>query len=137
MKSTEMEFWDNRYRAGKTPWDFGGIPSALAAYFNDFPAARVDSRLWIGMEVRAFHERGWMCWLWIIRRLPSNARDRCWALSPQSHARRFLRTTGGSKFDVIYGARFCARCPGLATIRAAHGGFARQRRQVDRVVPVR
>lgn len=29
-----MEFWDSRYRAGKTPWDFGGIPAALSEYLR-------------------------------------------------------------------------------------------------------
>ncbi len=25
MKARDREFWDSRYRAGRTPWDFGGV----------------------------------------------------------------------------------------------------------------
>src|SRR5690242_1332228 len=60
MQSTEMEFWDSRYRAGKTPWDFGGIPAALAAYLQTASPRRVlIPGCGSGYEVQAFHERGW------------------------------------------------------------------------------
>lgn len=60
MKSTEIEFWDSRYRAGKTPWNFGGVPSALAKYLQAAsPQRALIPGCGSGYEVRAFHECGW------------------------------------------------------------------------------
>src|SRR5665213_2943240 len=60
MKSTEIEFWDSRYRAGKTPWDFGGVPSALVKYLQTAsPQRALIPGCGSGYEMRAFHERGW------------------------------------------------------------------------------
>src|SRR3974390_1249051 len=32
LDSSQTRFWTNRWEAGKTPWDLGGIPPALAAF---------------------------------------------------------------------------------------------------------
>lgn len=34
MKTTKSEFWESRYRSGKTPWDFRGVPAALVGYLK-------------------------------------------------------------------------------------------------------
>lgn len=58
--SPSTEFWDSRYSAGKTPWDFGGIPAALQSYLITARPGRVlIPGCGSGYEVRAFHERGW------------------------------------------------------------------------------
>lgn len=31
---TTPGFWDERYRTGNTPWDFGGVPTALKSYLR-------------------------------------------------------------------------------------------------------
>ena len=55
-----VEFWDSRYRSGKTPWDYGGVPAALLNYLQTAQPGRVlIPGCGSGYEVRAFHERGW------------------------------------------------------------------------------
>ena len=61
MKPTEADFWDSRYRAGRTPWDFRGAPRALTEFLR---TTGTRGRALIpgcgsGYEVRAFHEHGW------------------------------------------------------------------------------
>lgn len=58
--STQVDFWDSRYAAGKTPWDFGGVPAALRSFLA---RARQPGRVLIpgcgsGYEVQAFHDAG-------------------------------------------------------------------------------
>lgn len=59
--SSQTIFWTKRWEAGKTPWDFGGVPPALVAFLKREPTA---TRVLIpgcgtGYEVRAFHETGY------------------------------------------------------------------------------
>src|SRR5260370_27266352 len=58
--SGRPEFWDARYAAGETPWDFHGVPAALNAFLK---TSQVGSVLIPGCgaayEVRAIHEAGW------------------------------------------------------------------------------
>jgi ubiquinone/menaquinone biosynthesis C-methylase UbiE len=59
--STDPEFWSCRYEAGKTPWDFGGVPAALNSFLSG--AAGSGKVLIPGCgssyEVRAFHDAGY------------------------------------------------------------------------------
>jgi len=114
MKSTEMEFWDSRYRAGKTPWDFGGIPAALARYLRTTSPRRVlIPGCGSGYEVRAFHECGWEVLavdyspaaLERARRVLGNLADKI-VLGDF-----FARDFGGRKFDVIYERTFLCSLP--------------------------
>ena len=59
--STQSEFWNKRWNAGKTPWDLGGVPLTLMSFLS---RARTPTRVLIpgcgsGYEVRAFHEAGY------------------------------------------------------------------------------
>ena len=59
--SNQPDFWTVRYAAGKTPWDFGGVPSALKSFLERTPG---PGRILIpgcgtGYEVRAFHAAGY------------------------------------------------------------------------------
>ena len=49
--STHPDFWTIRYAAGKTPWDFGGVPAALKSFLASifYSRQRTDPglRLWI------------------------------------------------------------------------------------------
>jgi len=59
--SNQPDFWTVRYAAGKTPWDFGGVPSALKSFLD---RSSVRGRILIpgcgsGYEVQAFHAAGY------------------------------------------------------------------------------
>jgi len=59
--STDQEFWSRRYEAGKTPWDFGGVPAALNLFLSMSPG---PGKVLIpgcgsGYEVRAFNDAGY------------------------------------------------------------------------------
>lgn len=54
------EFWNERYRTGKTPWDYGGVPPEFQEYIERNPNL---SRILIpgcgsGYELRAAHDAG-------------------------------------------------------------------------------
>ena len=58
--STQPDFWNTRYAAGKTPWDFGGVPAALRTFLS---RAKPPGRVLIpgcgsGYEVQAFCDAG-------------------------------------------------------------------------------
>lgn len=40
MDDREKKFWDERYRSGHTPWDYGGIPPEWEAFVRSLPAGR-------------------------------------------------------------------------------------------------
>ena len=55
------DFFDNRYAAGKMPWDFGGVPDSLKVFLAKHPG---PGRVLIpgcgsGYEIEAFASRGW------------------------------------------------------------------------------
>jgi len=59
--SNHPDFWSVRYAAGKTPWDFGGVPAALKSFLE---RSSVSGRVLIpgcgsGYEVQAFHAAGY------------------------------------------------------------------------------
>ena len=58
--STQVDFWDSRYAAGKTPWDFGGVPAALRSFLErtDPPGRVLIPGCGSGYEVRAFRDAG-------------------------------------------------------------------------------
>lgn len=114
MNSAEMEFWDSRYRAGKTPWDFGGIPAALAAYLKTTaPRRALIPGCGSGYEVKAFHECGWD----VLAADYSPAaiertRQVLGALADKVLlADFFAHDFGGRKFDVIYERTFLCSLP--------------------------
>ena len=60
-KSDEPDFWTMRYAAGTTPWDFGGVPSALKSFLE---RSSVRGRVLVpgcgtGYEVQAFDAAGY------------------------------------------------------------------------------
>ena len=57
---TRPEFWDNRFVAGKTPWDLHGVPQGLNAYLSRSTPGRVlIPGCGSAYEVRAFSDAGW------------------------------------------------------------------------------
>src|SRR6266446_1977577 len=58
--SSRAEFWDMRYAAGETPWDFHGVPAALKEFLKTSQAGSVlIPGCGAAYEVRAFHEADW------------------------------------------------------------------------------
>ena len=115
MKSTEVEFWDSRYRAAATPWDFGGVPAALAAYLRTAPPRRVlIPGCGPGYELRAFHERGWdVLALDYSPAAVERARQVLGALAEKIVVADFFgHDFKGREFDVIYERTFlCSQPP--------------------------
>ena len=59
--STDADFWTIRYAAGRTPWDFGGIPAALKSFLASSSAqgSVLIPGCGAGYEVQAFHAAGY------------------------------------------------------------------------------
>ena len=59
--SNRPEFWTVRYAAGKTPWDFGGVPSALKSFLerSSSPGRILIPGCGSGYEIQAFHAAGY------------------------------------------------------------------------------
>jgi SAM-dependent methyltransferase len=59
--SDDIEFWDSRYRTGRMPWDFGGVPNALPLWLASLPSTghTLIPGCGSGYEVEAFHDAGW------------------------------------------------------------------------------
>ena len=59
--SNQPDFWTVRYTAGKTPWDFGGVPSALKSFLGrtSGPGRILIPGCGSGYEVQAFHAAGY------------------------------------------------------------------------------
>jgi SAM-dependent methyltransferase len=125
--SSCSEFWDARYAAGETPWDFHGVPAALKIFLKTSQAGRVlIPGCGAGYEVRAFHEAG--CKVTGIDFSVvaiERARAELGALAGRIVQSDFFTHDFGSRpFDVIYERTFlCALPPDLWTAyvnRMAH-----------------
>ena len=59
--SSHPDFWNTRYAAGKTPWDFGGVPAALKSFLarSSVPMRVLIPGCGSGYEVQAFHAAGY------------------------------------------------------------------------------
>src|SRR5207249_2681123 len=112
--STDREFWDSRYRDGKTPWDFRGVPAALQSYLKTAqPGQVLIPGCGSGYEVRAFHERGWD--VMAMDYAPA-AVARAWEILDELAGKVvladfFTHDFGGRKFDVMYERTFLCSLP--------------------------
>ncbi|HUI06801.1 MAG TPA: methyltransferase domain-containing protein [Verrucomicrobiae bacterium] len=114
MKSTDMKFWDSRYRIGKTPWDFGGVPIALIRWLaTASPGRALIPASGSGYEVREFHARGWD--VWAVDYSPAaneRARRVLGTLAERIVlADFFTHDFSGQKFDVVYERTFLCSLP--------------------------
>lgn len=59
--STTPGFWDQRYTAGKTPWDQHGVPVNFRDFLQRTPAGgrALVPGCGSGYEIQALHEHGW------------------------------------------------------------------------------
>ncbi len=115
--SSRPEFWDVRYAAGQTPWDFHGVPAALREFLETSqPGSVLIPGCGAGYEVRAFDETGWK--VTAIDFSPvavERARSELGALaSSLVQGDFFTHDFGTQRFDVIYERTFlCALPPTL------------------------
>jgi SAM-dependent methyltransferase len=110
MKNPDRRFWESRYRTGKTPWDFGGVPQALTSYLARATPARVlIPGCGSGYEVQAFHEHGWSIVAVdyspaAIERVPKHC-------GQVLLADFFVHDFGEQRFEVIYERMFLCSMP--------------------------
>lgn len=58
--SSRPEFWNIRFKTGKTPWDFHGVPERLKEYLVESqPGRALIPGCGSGYEVREFLKAGW------------------------------------------------------------------------------
>jgi SAM-dependent methyltransferase len=59
--SSEVAFWEQRYRQGVTPWDYGAAPPGLDEWIGAHPVPRrvLIPGCGAAYEVKAFAARGW------------------------------------------------------------------------------
>jgi SAM-dependent methyltransferase len=59
--SNQPDFWTVRYTAGKTPWDFGGVPLALKSFLerSSGPGRVLIPGCGSGYEIQSFHAAGY------------------------------------------------------------------------------
>jgi len=114
-KPTEAEFWDERYRAGRTPWDFRGVPRALTEFLRttEMRGSALIPGCGSGYEVKAFHDHGWNV---LAVDFSTVAVERARAvLGPLAEkvvlADFFVHDFGGRKFDLIYERTFLCSLP--------------------------
>lgn len=61
-QSTQPDFWNSRYKASNTPWDFGGIPGNLRAFLKRTPKGRPKVLIpgcGTGHEIKPFADAGY------------------------------------------------------------------------------
>lgn len=115
--SSHPDFWNTRYQAAQTPWDFGGIPAALQRWLTAHPGA--GERVLIpgcgyGHEVAAFAAAGYA--VTAVDFSPpavAEARRRLGsALGARVHVADFFAgTIPGSPFDLVYERTFLCALP--------------------------
>jgi SAM-dependent methyltransferase len=114
VKTTDPGFWESRYRAGKTPWDFQGVPRALIAYLKIAKPGRVlIPGCGSGYEIRAFAERGWdVLAVDFSEAAVERARAALGELGERVLLADFFKQDfGGSQFDLIYERTFLCSLP--------------------------
>lgn len=112
--SAVIEFWEDRYRANRTPWDLGGVPSALEEFLTVQPAGRVlVPGCGSGWEIRAFEKHGWE--VAAIDLAPAAVeRSRAIANNPSTRIHLgdfFLHDLGAATFSLIYERTFLCSLP--------------------------
>jgi SAM-dependent methyltransferase len=115
MSCTEPEFWEQRYRANRMPWDQRGIPAALIEYLQRTSAKGGSALIpgcGSGYEVQAFQEFGWRSLA--IDFSPAAIERARAVLGAQAGAVRladFFTDELGGPFDLIYERTFLCSLP--------------------------
>ena len=108
------EFWEKRFRENFTPWDAGGVPSALGRFLRTEPAGR---RVLIpgcgsAYEVRAFAEAGHdVLAVDFAPAAVERARAILGPLSGRVRLADFFEFDFGAPFDLVYERAFLCSLP--------------------------
>lgn len=112
--STTPEFWEQRYRARRMPWDMHGVPPALLEFLRRQPAT---GRVLIpgcgsGYEVKAFADCGWQpVAIDFSPAAVERARDLLGPLAPAVVLGDFFTADLGASFDLVYERTFLCSLP--------------------------
>ena len=113
--SNQPDFWTVRYTAGKTPWDFGGVPSALKSFLE---RSSVRGRILIpgcgsGYEVQVFDAAGHdVSAIDFSPAAVDRARRIVGVLAERVILGNFFTHDFGRQFDLIYERTFlCSMAP--------------------------
>ncbi len=115
MESARPEFWEQRYRAGRLPWDAGGVPPALAAFLERTGSG--TGRVLIpgcgtGYEVNAFLVAGWKaCAIDFAPAAVERARAVLGAAGACVRQADFFADALEAEFDLIYERTFLCSLP--------------------------
>lgn len=113
-QSDESDFWEQRYRADRTPWDAGGVPAALHDFLR---TERSPGRVLIpgcgsGYEAAAFATAGWE--VTAIDFSPAAVARAKAVLGPLGDCVReadFFVEPGEASFDLVYERTFLCSLP--------------------------
>jgi SAM-dependent methyltransferase len=115
LDSSQTQFWNKRWEAGKMPWDLGGIPPALVSFLN---RNRTPTRVLIpgcgsGYEVQAFHEAGHdVMAIEFSAAAVVHAREVLGPLSQKIvHGNFFKHDFGANRYGLIYERGFLCSLP--------------------------
>jgi len=120
------EFWDTRYRAGRTPWELGTVPLRLARWLADHPGrggAVLIPGCGSGPEIAAFAEAGYVVTaIDFSAAAVERARRRAGpALADRVRQQDFFADgLPRHSFDVIYERTFLCALPTGLRARLAH-----------------
>jgi SAM-dependent methyltransferase len=114
MDCTKPEFWEQRYRAGRMPWDCHGAPPALGEFLRS--AGRAGSVLvpgcGSGYEVAAFHRHGWRpSAIDFSPAAVDRARGVLGKLGTAVQIADFFADDVGGPFDLVYERTFLCSLP--------------------------
>ena len=116
VDSAHPDFWTIRYAAGKTPWDFGGVPAALKSFLasSSAPGRVLIPGCGSGYEVQAFHAAGYdVTAIDFSPAAVDQAKRVLGALAEKViHGDFFTYDFGQRRFDLIYERTFlCSMTP--------------------------
>lgn len=108
------EFWSARYREGFTPWDAGGVPSALEAFLRGegSPLRVLVPGCGSAYEVRVFDAAGHdVLAIDFSASALERAREILGSLSPRLRQADFFTDDLGGPFDLVYERAFLCALP--------------------------
>ena len=112
------EFFDTRYEAGRTPWDFGGVPDSLEVFLGKHrgPGCVLIPGCGSGYEIEAFSSAGWdVLGIDFSTTAVARAQSLLGPLADKVHQGDFFEYPLGEMcFDIIYERTFlCTFPPGF------------------------
>ncbi|MBI5771248.1 MAG: methyltransferase domain-containing protein [Verrucomicrobia bacterium] len=114
MDCTEPDFWEQRYRENRTPWDQHGVPPALINYLRQTrtPGTVLIPGCGSGYEVMAFHDFRWQpLAIDFAPAAVQQARTLLEALAPLVRQADFFSDDLGGPYDLIYERTFLCSLP--------------------------